>query len=52
MNNEREELAKIIFENRKPWVTNTEHRAMEQEQAGFLDYLYAPEPYAVKGAKA
>ena len=33
MNNEREELAKIIFENRKPWVTNTEHRAMEQVQA-------------------
>jgi len=29
----RDELAGILKENRAPWVTNTEHREMEQTQA-------------------
>lgn len=29
----RDELAQIIFDSRRPWVTKTEHRLMEQQQA-------------------
>lgn len=30
---DRDELAAILRQNRKPWVTNTEHREMEEAQA-------------------
>jgi hypothetical protein len=29
----RDELAAVLRESRSPWVTNTEHRAMEEAQA-------------------
>jgi hypothetical protein len=31
--NDRDELAELIRSKRKPWVTNTEHWQMEDEQA-------------------
>lgn len=43
----RDELAFILRQNRMPWVTNTEHREMEEHQAAVILASGYSKPIAV-----